>query len=456
MIDWIAVKQAADIVAPDEGFIDNNRKMNPIPVDPMKQIRNQALQQKMVEVPKAYVKGVAQDITNPQAWRDAVHSVGTQWNRGFRMMKPMAHLLYKEPISMFGKGVASLGQKAGWITPQQAAQQKATWDWWTQPQREQMEAIRQRFPYAERLENNPFYTAPASLLEESIAPAGLGTVAKNAARIARVANNKIGALVHGSSPDSIRAGEISWSDPVFMEKMRKRPEYRKLVEKSDRALELQKKNWNIQQARLKPRPVTPYLREHGLPEYPERVHFYWGDRPLKDYQSYGAQLKRRQLMHPHKPRYTFSNGYGQETRLRKWWDPQRKKVIRVPFVKETDSYKHERGHLEDFVKRFGNGDSFPRRRPGIVTDLRTIKNPWNGPAVMDEVAADTYAFASPKTGKLSRFAQLRHHPAIQTYLTWEKIAALERMKQRGKTLSEAATAAAGAYPFLNTDDPSKP
>ena len=184
MIDWIAVKQAAQGpagwqptpgVAPTREQLLNN-------MDPARRRALEFRQQKMKDMAagatKEYGKALWSDLKNPQAWRDAVESVGTQWNRAWHGRVPMGKMLYKGPISMFGKGVASVGEKAGWMTPQQAAQQKATWDWWLKPDLDKIEDVRKRYPYAERLENNSFYRPVGNLLEESIVAGGWNEAAK--------------------------------------------------------------------------------------------------------------------------------------------------------------------------------------------------------------------------------------------------------------------------------------
>lgn len=358
---------------------------------------------------------------------------------------------------MFGKGAATLGEKTGLMTPQQAQQQRATWDWWTRPQREQMEEIRQRFPYAERLQNNPFYTVPASLLEEGIATAGLGTAAKGAGRIVKATNNKIKAF-RGKPTNAYTANgsAIDMNNREFVREMRRRPEYKKLIDKADRSIDLEREIWNNQQMDLSPEPIVPYLRKQKLPEVPDRIKFNWTDAPVDVGYNPRGEAIRYWDNATKKPFYVVENNLYNDfpfgTRQRMWFDPKQGVTYNVPKLRLTDSLKHELGHIKDHMNRVGRAEWFPRVKQGPLADLKTIINPWKNSEVMDEVAADTYAFASPKTGKLSKFATFRHHPGIQTYLTWEQIMARERMAERARAAAEAATAAAGAYPFLNVKD----
>lgn len=91
-------------------------------------------------------------------------------------------------------------------------------------------------------------------------------------------------------------------------------------------------------------------------------------------------------------------------------------------VKPTDTMKHELGHIASKERGMFPAGVFIRRTPEKAsTIIKRLLQPETSEMSRLERAADEIAFGD--NGKLSKFKQLRHHPAYTSYLSGTRIAA---------------------------------
>lgn len=428
MIDWLAIKQAADVdlFADNQGYVDNNIKLNnkaPKPEWMQKRddIRKQEMKDMLTQVPTAYGKAVWDDAKVGQNWKDAIESVGTQWNRGFRLMKPLAYSMVAQPIGQVGKLMTKTGETLGLTDPNKAAQQYKTWDWFMSPADRWTKDIREKYPYPERLENSA-YAPAAHLMEDTIASAGLGTIAKFAAKTPALGKKILQEAKRLRA--TARRFDHHYNPDVVL----------------DRARNVASARWRYQQGHNLPRSVKDIRQELNLPEN-VKVRWTSGDyvpNPVNANYSTVWDPKTGKLTNQRVTNYFQKPIHDSRTT---WYN--RLLGRRRPLSQEMvldDVARHEFGHASVYNDPNVVRQLASRRDPGtfnVIRNLKALKNPTEFNTPYGEWLADLKAFG--KNGQLSRYSLLRHHPA---YLSYEIPFRKQAFKNLFVTGSAAGTGAA--------------
>ena len=427
MIDWLAIKQAADVdpFADNQGYTDNNIKLNPKAPKPewMKQkeaIKRQDLKEKLTQVSASYGKAVLDDAKVGQNWKDAIESVGTQWTRGLHLMKPMAYSMVTQPIGQTGKLMTKAGETLGLTDPNEAAQQYKTWDWFMSPADKWTKEIREKYPYPERLENSE-YAPVAHLLEDTIASAGLGTIAKAVAKTPAL-SKKIFQEAKRLRATAKRFNHHYNSDVVL-----------------DRARDVASDRWRYQQGHILPRSVKDIRQELGLPK-DVKVRWTSGDytpSPVNANYRAGWDPKTGKLTNQRVTNYFNRPIHDSKT---SWFNRMfgRRRPLSQEMVLD-DVARHEFGHAGVYNDPDAILQLVNRKDPGtfnVIRNLKALKNPTEFNTPYAEWLADLKAFG--KNGQLSRYSLLRHHPA---YLTYEIPFRKQALKNLGMTGLAAGTGA---------------
>lgn len=427
MINWLAIKQAADVdpFADNPGYADNNIKLNPKAPKPewMKQkeaIRRQDLKEKLTQVPVAYGKAVWDDAKVGQNWKDAIESVGTQWTRGLQLMKPMAYSMVTQPIGQVGKLMTKTGELMG-MDPNEAAQQYKTWDWFMSPADRWTKEIREKYPYSERLENSA-YAPVAHLLEDTIASAGLGTIAKAAAKTPELGKKILQEAKRLRA--TARRFDHHYNPNTVMQ----------------RVSNVANNRWIQQQSSLSPRSVKSIKQELGIPNE-VKVRWTSGDFvPSPSNASYNTGVARNGKLYNQRITNHFNRWMNND--MTGWWN--RNFGSRRPLSKRMvldDIARHEFGHAAVYnskdiidLANHTDPDTF-----NVIRNLRAVADPREFNVPYGERLADLNAFG--KNGQLSRYSLLRHHPA---YLSYEIPYRMQALKNLGMTGLAAGTAASVA------------
>lgn len=146
MIDWKAMKTAADVAPDQEGFVDNNARMNPVPPKP----------QWMKERDAEYWKGFRSHFKDPKSYADALYSGAVVAPaRTLAKTVPAIYGGVSYPVSWFGHGINLANYLAGRITPEQYRRNAEDYSAINFPAEWMDRQIDRYLPYPERLREDP-------------------------------------------------------------------------------------------------------------------------------------------------------------------------------------------------------------------------------------------------------------------------------------------------------------
>lgn len=159
-----------------------------------------------------------------------------------------------------------------------------------------------------------------------------------------------------------------------------------------RANALQKKLTLMQERTLEDKPVAEIIDSVGLPKtYANNIY-----------------------LNPYTENNVFNSRYDFITKQITNTSPLGGFAFRNVTVKPTDTLLHELGHAKTDVKGIVDTDRVLKSKKVTISSvLQRLLHPEKTDMVVLENLADMEAFG--RNGKLSRLAQLRHHPAIAGY-----------------------------------------